>query len=234
MNFFKHHIGDYRRDTSHLTLIEHGAYRQLLDTYYLHEQPIPLETELVFRRLSARTDEEKQAIVTVLNEFFEQTETGWSHGRCDDEIAEYHSRADLARANGKRGGRPKKTESVISENRDGADEETKPKANHKPQTNNHKPTSMGVDVDRFAEFWVAYPRKVAKPEALKAWIKIKPNDEVCSAIMAGLEAAKRSRDWTKEGGQFIPHPATWLNQHRWEDQLDTATVGGDDPFGGLI
>ncbi len=54
MNFYKHHIGDYRRDTAHLSLLEHGVYRQLMDTYYLSEEPIPNETELVMRRLSAK------------------------------------------------------------------------------------------------------------------------------------------------------------------------------------
>ena len=90
-----------------------------------------------------------------------------------------------------------------------------------------------MDLGTFDEFWSAYPRKVAKPEALKAWIKIKPDAETLAAIMAGLAAAKQSRDWTKDDGQFIPHPATWLNQRRWEDQLETAAAG-DDPFGGLL
>lgn len=237
MNFYKHHIGDYRRDTSHLTLIEHGAYRQLLDTYYLNEQPIPLETDLVFRRLLARTETEQQAIMTVLEEFFDRTEGGWVHGRCDAEIAEYHSRADLARANGMRGGRPKKTDPVISGNRQETQTVPAEKANHKPQTKNHKPTASSaapIDVDRFGEFWSAYPRKVAKPEALKAWIRIKPDDETFDAIMAGLAAAKTSRDWAKDDGQFIPHPSTWLNQRRWEDQLETAAAGDDDHFGGLL
>jgi len=235
VNFYKHHIGDYRRDTTHLTMLEHGAYRQLLDTYYLHEQPIPLETDSVFRRLSARTEDEQKAVLTVLAEFFDRTETGWVHGRCDAEIEEYKARADLARTNGKLGGRPKKTESVISGNQDGTDDKTESKANHKPRTINHKPSSSAapVDVDRFAEFWSAYPRKVAKPEALKAWIKIKPDDETVASIMAGLAAAKQSRDWTKDEGQFIPHPSTWLNQRRWEDQLETAGAS-DDHFGGLL
>lgn len=235
MNFYKHHIGDYRRDTGHLTLIEHGAYRQLLDTYYLNEEPIPDDDEQICRRLSARTEPERQAALDMLREFFRRTERGWVHGRCDAEIAEYHSRADMARANGKRGGRPKKTESVPEQNQVGTDGETGSKANHKPETKNHKPSSSAapVDVDRFAEFWAAYPRKVAKPEALKAWIKIRPDDETADAIMRGLDAAKQSRDWTKDDGQFIPHPTTWLNQRRWEDQLETAGAG-DDHFGGLL
>lgn len=214
MHFYKHNIGDYRRDTSHLSIIEHGAYRQLLDTYYLHEEPIPEETDQVFRRLSARTEDEQKAVLTVLKEFFTLTKEGYIHRRCDLEIREYQAKAETARVNGKSGGRPKKTESVIS----GLPEETQTKANHKPRTKNQEPVSSGVDLDSFATFWTEYPRKVAKPEAMKAWIKAKPDAELVAAIMAGLRRAKTSRDWTKDDGQFIPHPATWLNQQRWEDE----------------
>ncbi len=134
MNYFQHHIGDYRRDTAHLSLLEHGVYRQLMDMYYLAEQKIPEETEVVYRRLCARTDEEKKAVDTVLAEFF-SCDSGWSHTRCDREIAEYQGKAERARSNGKLGGRPSKTKEVISGNLP----VTEMKANHKPLTNNHKP-----------------------------------------------------------------------------------------------
>ena len=134
MNYYSHHIGDYRRDTSHLSLIEHGAYRQLMDMYYLSEEPISLETEVVFRRLCARTNEEKTAIETILKEFFE-LENGWVHKRCAKEIEAYKGKADIARSNGKLGGRPKKTNVVILDNL----EITEAKANHKPLTINQEP-----------------------------------------------------------------------------------------------
>jgi uncharacterized protein YdaU (DUF1376 family) len=135
MNYYPHHIGDYRRDTSHLSLLEHGVYRQLIDTYYLSEQPIPKETEVVFRRLSARTDEEKKAVEIVLSEFFSLTDEGWIQTRCHEEIREYQGKANRARDNGKLGGRPKKTNEVIY----GLSKETEEKANQEPITINHKP-----------------------------------------------------------------------------------------------
>jgi len=127
MHYYQHNIGDYRRDTAHLSLLEHGVYRQLLDMYYLSEERIPEETEVVYRRLCAKTNEEKLAVDTVLSEFFKR-ENGWIHTRCDKEIAEYQGKADRARNNGKLGGRPSKTKVVISGNQ----EETQTKANHKP------------------------------------------------------------------------------------------------------
>lgn len=118
MHYYQFNIADYRKDTTHLSMLEHGAYRQLLDWLYLSEQPIPRETEVVMRRLSARTEEERLAIQTVLNEMFELTENGYIQTRCIDEIAIYHCKAGRARDNGKLGGRPKKTKVVILDNPD--------------------------------------------------------------------------------------------------------------------
>lgn len=132
MHYYQFNIADYRKDTTHLTMLEHGAYRQLLDWYYLNEQPIPLKTEVVFRRLSAKTDEEKTAIEMVLRDMFEYTENGYVQHRVKREIEQYQAKADRAREVGKLGGRPKKTEQVIS----GLSNETYEKANHKPLTNN--------------------------------------------------------------------------------------------------
>ena len=136
MNYYSHHIGDYRRDTAHLSLLEHGVYRQLLDMYYLSESCIPAETELVLRRLSARTEEEKSAVVQVLSEFFQSTPDGWKHKRCEVEIGAYQDKAETARENGKLGGRPKKTDPVIL----GSEKEPTGKL-----TNNHKPITINQE-----------------------------------------------------------------------------------------
>jgi hypothetical protein len=69
----------------------------------------------------------------------------------------------------------------------------------------------------FANFWQAYPRKDAKQAALKAWQKIAPDDDAQRAMAADLERRKQSSQWLKDGGQFIPMPATYLNGRRWED-----------------
>lgn len=72
--------------------------------------------------------------------------------------------------------------------------------------------------DRFDRFWAAYPRKVAKENARKAFLKINPNEEMMDVILRELERQKNSLQWTKDNGQFIPHPATWLNGKRYEDE----------------
>ena len=79
--------------------------------------------------------------------------------------------------------------------------------------------------DRFASFWSAYPKKVGKAACLKAWTKLKPNDELFDQIMRSLAWQKKSDQWTKDGGRFIPNPLTWLNQGRWDNEpMETAPV----------
>ena len=146
MNYYSHHIGDYKRDTAHLSLLEHGVYRQLLDLYYLSEKAIPAETDWVIRRLSARTDDERLAIQTVLKDFFYES-NGWHQKRCDMEIREYTAKADVARLNGKLGGRPKKTQVVIS----GNPAETTSQANHEPVTINQEPVTIVKTVSGLAQ-----------------------------------------------------------------------------------
>jgi len=70
---------------------------------------------------------------------------------------------------------------------------------------------------RFDAFWDAYPRKAGKRDAAKAWAKLKPDEALCGTIMAALERHKHCDMWTKDGGQFVPYPATYLRGERWTD-----------------
>lgn len=74
---------------------------------------------------------------------------------------------------------------------------------------------------RFTEFWQAYPKKVGKGAAAKAFKAIKWREIEFPALMSALEKQKQSAQWQDEGGRFIPNPATWLNQERWGDELPT-------------
>ena len=71
---------------------------------------------------------------------------------------------------------------------------------------------------RFTQFWAAYPRHTAKAEALKAFKKIDPDDELLLKMLSAIQQQRNSSQWTRDNGQYIPHPATWLNQRRWEDE----------------
>lgn len=86
----------------------------------------------------------------------------------------------------------------------------------------------------FDAFWKAYPKKVAKDEARKAFEKRKPTAEMVPILLAALEVQTKSQAWTKEGGQFIPNPATWLNQGRWQDEISGEPSQATSMFAGAI
>jgi hypothetical protein len=71
----------------------------------------------------------------------------------------------------------------------------------------------------FDAFWMSYPKKLGKETAKKAWAKISPQNGLSEAILASVDQHKKTPDWLKDGGQFIPYPATFLNGKLWEDVL---------------
>lgn len=77
-------------------------------------------------------------------------------------------------------------------------------------------------VSWFDRFWAEYPKKVSKAAAKKAFEKLNPTEELVNVIMLAIAKQKNSEQWQKDGGQFIPYPATWLNGQRWEDELSPA------------
>jgi len=92
-----------------------------------------------------------------------------------------------------------------------------------------------VDIDiahsrkEFARFWTAYPRKVGKPAAEKAWGKAKIAQ--AEPLLAALIWQRQLPQWKSDGGQFIPHPATYLSQRRWEDvPPESVGNGAGKPF----
>ena len=82
-----------------------------------------------------------------------------------------------------------------------------------------KPITKPIQVEPvgFASFWSVYPKKTAKPAALLKFKSAKLKDGEIASILIDIESRSKSDDWTKENGKYIPNPATYLNQRRWED-----------------
>ena len=217
---YQFHIRDYLTKTRHLTLLEDLAYRRLIDTYYTEEQPLPADPARA-ARLIAMPDNVAE-VTAVLNEFFTLEDSGWTNQRCDFEITKYHGKADSARRANKAKVEKKSLKSeLITELKS----EPFQDATSKPK--NQRTSKPSTPVVGFESFWSAYPRKTAKPEALKSFTKINPDEQTLAKMLAAVERSKLSTDWTKDNGQFIPFPSTWLNQRRWEDETEeAASVSG--------
>ena len=115
-------------------------------------------------------------------------------------------------------------------NKQGEEEEEEEEEERKEKTKKEKvliyPAMKGNEYSEiFSRFWESYPNKKNKGKAAKAWDKLKVDEDLLGRIQHGLAAAKVSRDWTKDGGEYIPHPATWLNSRGWESEYTPANSG---------
>lgn len=138
----------------------------------------------------------------------------------------YESKRLKLSENGKKGGRPKANETkenqkLFSESKKSQEEEKeedKEKEKDKEEDKDKKKEKADALASMFARFWAVYPRKEAKQTALKAFTKINPDESLLETILSAVERFKNSAQWQEDGGQFIPHPSTFLNQRRWEDE----------------
>lgn len=94
---------------------------------------------------------------------------------------------------------------------------TIPKRSRPSLPSDPNPLKPPISPQGFEAFWKAYPKKIGKKAALKAWDKAELNGKV-QIVLEAVEKQKSWPQWQKEGGQYIPNPTTWLNQGRWEDQ----------------
>lgn len=117
--------------------------------------------------------------------------------------------------NGKKGGRGNKAnESDLKQNK--ANESKMPNIRHKTQD---KDKDKDNSASPFESFWAAYPRKVGKQAAKKAFSKV---SVPVKTLIDAVNSQKNSEQWRKDNGQYIPNPATWLNKGRWDDVLTEA------------
>jgi uncharacterized protein YdaU (DUF1376 family) len=97
VNYYDHHLGDYMRDTAHLSMLEDGAYRRLIDAYYAREKPLPSDIKECCKLARAFSKAERDAVAYVLKEFFELTDDGYRQKRCDEVIASFYEKKRKAK-----------------------------------------------------------------------------------------------------------------------------------------
>ena len=163
MHYYRFNIKEWSHSTHHLTPEEEGVYFRLINYYYDSEKPIPLETHSVFRRLQIACVSD--VATQILEEFFNKTEKGFTHSKCDEIIKDYKKNTKTNRENGRKGGRPRKHKACRETEKkpDGFISETDKKpndnpndnpsetltTNHKPLTTKQKPITTNVDYSVF-------------------------------------------------------------------------------------
>lgn len=185
MNYYSHNIGDYAQATSHLTLVEDAIYSRLLRRYYAEEQAIVNDLPQVCRWVGARSQEEKEAVATVLSEFFTLDSGAWHNKRAEQEIQAYRAKAETNRVNGKKGGRPSgkpsETQSVISGLANETQQEPSRNPNQEPITNNQETTDLDQEICAAA----AAPASDAEPGPTTTPVQPKAS-----------KGTRLARDWT--------------------------------------
>lgn len=155
-------------------------------------------------------------------------------------------KSDVLAKNGATGGSASKANASKSKQMQANESKCKPTNNirHKTEDIKHKteddiPPKSPSKGDAFERFWSVYPRKVGKQSAKRAFEKVKVPLET---LVTAIERQKCSDQWTRDNGQYIPHPTTWLNQGRWDDELpesagvhrNTGTFAGGDVFAEML
>ncbi|WP_186031886.1 YdaU family protein [Burkholderia gladioli] len=214
MNYYERYCGDYQRDTAHLSLMEHGAFTMLLDTYYATEKPLGFDSVSLFRICRAMTPEEQAAVLRVADEFFPVGEDGLRHNkRADGLIVKTRAKLDSKRQNGEKGGRPKgakkangnrpETE-VETETKTEVETEQKPNANRNESSPTPTPTPV-VNLKTLSADAEKRARKKSNddtdPEFETAW-KAFPKREGSNSKQAAL-GAWRARIREGESGQRL-------------------------------
>ncbi len=140
--------------------------------------------------------------------------------------SEYGRRGGLAKANKSQ---QELANAAYSDNDNKTESENESKNESESESdinNSPKAPSKGAKKDwpGFDSFYAAYPRHTGKAAALKAWNKLEPDQALQHQMLEALKKQKRLPQWADDNGRFIPHPATWLNGHRWEDEMEVKKI----------
>jgi uncharacterized protein YdaU (DUF1376 family) len=214
MHYFKFNIKDYHFATKHFNYIEHGAYLVLMSVLYETEKPLTVNMNELIKTCMARNEEEINAIKYVLENFFTKTEDGYVQKRAMAELDHYKSNGEKkSYASHVRWSKHKNKKSDA----DAMQMDSTNDANQETENNKHETVYTS---EKFLEFWDTWPkskRKAAKPECFRKWKK-NHLDTIADKIIAHVDACKDSEQW-RNG--YEPAPLTYLNQGRYEDEVET-------------
>lgn len=201
-----------------MTCEELGVYERLRDCQWL-EGSLPAELEklsmLIGHRMTVRRLE---FIWPKIAPCFPDDGTGrLANPRLEEQRTQLASYLATKKLAGKAGGlaKAKQTASITKispvAKRSSASATASPSASATAEV-------LPLTPSAFERFWHAYPRKVGKDGARKAFERRHPTDALVAEMLAALDRQRHSADWRRDGGQYIPHPSTWLNDGRWQDE----------------
>lgn len=212
MNYYPFHVGDYNLHTMHLTHTQDIAYRRMIDWCFTHEAPLPKDPKIVARLI--RMNDCLTDVEQVLNEFFNEAETGYINKRVVEEINAYYLK--------------KKQQSDAGKASAEARKNGKQRPSNGRSTNQNQNQNQNIYTPEFENMWGIYPKRNTphnKSQALKAWNAriaegVSPDEIIRGVKNYAAECQKEGRT----GTQFVKQAATFLgpNKHYGDYQEEIA------------
>jgi uncharacterized protein YdaU (DUF1376 family) len=216
--WYAHYLDDYNRDCSDLSLIEHGAYRRLLDMYYATGEPLTSDKKKLYRMIGAVSRAERAATDKILEKYFflSQTLQKYCQSKCDLEISKMSTQSERNSLNSKKRWDATPHANVMQDDMRNSCYTQSHTQSHADISN--KDIIVGSD---FLEFWKIYPKQRAgsKTKALHAYTKALKR-ATKEEIFNGLEKYRRS---SEVSGGFAKGCAAWLNDDRWTTDYTPAS-----------
>lgn len=219
MNYFRMYPGDYLRDTSHLTPLQHGCFLLLLMAYYSRGGPLPSEPTALYRIASAMSKEEQAAVDFVAKAFFKPRSGVLHNSKADELIAHDLERVESAKrsANARWNG----CERIANEHANAMLSSTSSSTSSNSGANTNS-NSDGESAE-FSEFWKAFPiSKGKRSDAWKQWDQL-GCQQIAETVIAAVRNHARLADWSKDGGKWIPSAKLFLKDRRWENKIQLAS-----------
>ncbi len=96
------------------------------------------------------------------------------------------------------------------------------------ETKTRRQVKPKADDALFNAFWNAYPKKMSRMKARESFDRLNPDGDLTRQMIDAVNRWKVTDQWQKNGGQFVPYPATWLNQRRWEDEPPEDEISAEE------
>lgn len=207
----------------------------MLGIFYMAQMQIDINNEKYKKKVEARREAGRKSGEARRNEqtgtkrtnvdFVQQNEQTGTKRTDNDTVNDTVNDTDNVNGNGNENVTVNDTDNGIKN-----DNNIPPKS---PQGDGEKKPSL--QERRFESFWSVYPKKKAKDAARRAWMRLKPDENLCATIVESVsEHIARDPSWSKDGGQYIPHPATYLNSGGWQDEFGQKQpeleYDPDDPY----
>jgi uncharacterized protein YdaU (DUF1376 family) len=215
MNYYNHHIGDFKKDTSFLDHVHRSIYLELIWMYYDQEKPLPNDVDLLATKVQGTVEQVK----FILKIFFTKDEDTYRHSRIDEELEAVYRKSEAARKSAE----ARWNKGSMRSHTDGNANGMLPNTQDPKPSNKSKQKKEWSEDPAFMDFWDTYEHKTGAVEAYKVWKRDKCAEKL-DTIKKHIKFYHTTDNWKKG---YRKDPRTYLNQKMYLDPITKAKVKYD-------